>query len=85
MKINVHIERLVLEGLSLTSHQGPALGEALRAELARLLSEGGLPLHVTAGGVIPRLDGGVFARAQGAPAEGVGRQLAQSVAEALRR
>lgn len=85
MKINLHIERLVLEGLPLMSHQGPALGEALQAELARLLSEGGLPRQVTAGGVIPRLDGGVFAMGQGLQAEGMGRQLAQPISGALRR
>jgi hypothetical protein len=39
--INLHIERLVLEGLPLAAHEGPLVGEAVTAELTRLLGTGG--------------------------------------------
>ena len=37
MRINVHIERLILDGLPVTSLQGPEVGAAVETELARLL------------------------------------------------
>jgi len=37
--INLHIERLVLDGLPLAAHEGPLVGAAVQAELARLIGE----------------------------------------------
>ena len=37
MKINLHIERMVLEGFPLSGHDGVAMQHALRQELAQLL------------------------------------------------
>ncbi len=84
MTINVVIERLVLEGLPITPGQAPILGEALRTELARLLSEGGLPARIAGGGVVPRLNGGTWAPRQDARADAIGAQLARPIAGALR-
>jgi hypothetical protein len=42
MRINVHIERLILEGLPVTSLQGPEVGAAVETELACLLGDQGL-------------------------------------------
>ncbi len=42
MKIALHIERLVLDGLPLRAGQAGALQAALEAELARLLAEPGM-------------------------------------------
>jgi hypothetical protein len=39
MNVNLHIERLVLDGLSVTSRGGAELQVALELELARLLAE----------------------------------------------
>ncbi|MFF0148741.1 hypothetical protein ATK36_5936 [Amycolatopsis sulphurea] len=39
MTIEVHIDRIVLDGLEVPPGQSRALGEAVRAELARLLGE----------------------------------------------
>ena len=41
MRVNLHIDRLVLEGLSLS--QAREVGAALERELVRLISEQGLP------------------------------------------
>jgi hypothetical protein len=38
--VNLHIERLVLEGLPIGTHEGPQLQAAIEAELGRLLGEG---------------------------------------------
>lgn len=37
--VNVHIERLVLEGLPLGTHEGPLVQAAIEAELGRLFGE----------------------------------------------
>ena len=37
MNVNVHIERLVLEGLDVSSRDGDAIGAAVQRELARLV------------------------------------------------
>lgn len=41
MTVNLHIERLVVEGLPLGAHEGPRLAAAIEAELARLIGESG--------------------------------------------
>ena len=41
MIVNLHIERLVLDGLPVGSHEGPLVQAAVSAELARLFAEGG--------------------------------------------
>ena len=38
MNISLHIKRLILEGLPLTSNSGPQLQAAIEAELSRLLA-----------------------------------------------
>lgn len=40
MIVNFHIDRLVLDGVA--DHEGPAVGEAVTAELRRLLGADGL-------------------------------------------
>jgi hypothetical protein len=42
MRINLHVERLVLEGLALTPPEQRLLQAAVTEELERLLQEGGL-------------------------------------------
>ena len=50
MNINVSIERLVLDGLPVSSAQGSLLGAAVETELARLLATGGLKMGLQFGG-----------------------------------
>jgi len=42
MNVNLHIERLVIEGLAVAGHEGPAIQAAVERELARLIGEGRL-------------------------------------------
>lgn len=49
MKISVHVERLVLEGLPVSVSERPLLQAAIEAELTRLLRNGGLADEFRAG------------------------------------
>ncbi len=40
MIVNLHIERLVIDGLPVGSHEGPYIQAAVERELARLIGEG---------------------------------------------
>lgn len=50
MKINLHIERLVLDGLPATGSQGALVRAAVESELARLFAGGNLN-HLQSGAV----------------------------------
>ncbi|HYC62441.1 MAG TPA: hypothetical protein VEK79_23015 [Thermoanaerobaculia bacterium] len=75
--IELHIGELVLHGFD--PHQRHDVGDAVHAELARLLGERGI--EVTHGIEISHLDGGSFALRPGARAAGEG--IARSVHTAL--
>ena len=77
MNINVHIERLVLDGMPLASSQGPLVQAAVEAELTRLLAEAGLSCPTA--GIIPHLPASsIHLEEHGGPAR-LGHQIAQAV------
>lgn len=55
MKINVHVERLVLEGLPGSTRRTPILKAALTTELARLLQSPDLWNAVPSSTAVPRM------------------------------
>ena len=55
MKINVHIERLILDGVAADRR---LLRQALTQELTRQLIAGGLSPELRRGGAVPRVHGG---------------------------
>ena len=63
---NLHIERLVLDGLSLDSHQAATLRTALESELTHLALDRGMPAEWQSAAV-DGLDGGSFSAPAGAP------------------
>lgn len=83
MKLQIHIERLVLEGLPLGSHDKlPVQGE-VQAELTRLLTEAGLAHELQTGGAIPRLQAaGIAMTRRDKPAE-LGRRIAGAIHSAI--
>ena len=85
MNINLHIERLILDGLSLAHAERPALQSAVEAELARLLAEGGLSPTLEAGGARPSLPAGAVELAPGGDAAHLGAQIAQAVYQGMGR
>jgi len=79
MNINVNIERLVLEGVSVPPNQRPLLQAAVEAELARLLMAEGLGSGLRSGSVVPRVPAGTIKlSSEGNPAQ-LGQQIAQAV------
>jgi hypothetical protein len=79
MKIRLHIERLVLDGLPVTGAQGPQIKAALETELRRLLSVHGVSRELASGGAVPSVRAPGLAIARGASAARVGTQIARSL------
>ncbi len=82
MSINLHIGRLILDGLPVTAHGRPALVAALERELSAL-AEGGLAPELAAGGAVPRLAAPSIAIAPGTGPAEMGRKIAQAVYASL--
>lgn len=55
MNIELHIERLILDGLAIEPSQGAQVQAAVEGELMRLLSAAGLSRGLLSGGTMPRL------------------------------
>jgi len=83
MKINLHIERLVLEGLPLSRAQGPLVQRAVELELARLFGGGLIATGLRSGGTIPHAAGNPLQFLREASPRQLGTQVAQSVYEGL--
>jgi hypothetical protein len=58
MKIAVHIERLILDGVPVPHRQRPQVQSALEEELTRLIAANGLGIDLQTSGVLPRVSGG---------------------------
>ena len=78
MNINVYIERLILDGMPKSHAQGPIIGAAVEAELARLLATGGLDSSLQFSGAWPIVPVRVVQLAASKPA-GLGQQIAQAI------
>jgi hypothetical protein len=52
MKIRVHIERLVLDGLPIAARDGPVVRAVVERELVRLLTTSGLGEEWSSGGAV---------------------------------
>lgn len=79
MNVNLHIERLILEGLRLAPGEHLLVRAAAESELSRLLTEGGVSQQLLRGGAVPRVSAGDIRVAGDADAGGIGRQIAQAV------
>jgi hypothetical protein len=77
MRITVHIEQLVLDGIAVAHADVPRLGEALEQDLARLLEQGGLAPGLLKGATVATLTGSTIE-----PAALPGR-LAEQIAGAV--
>lgn len=79
MNTNVHIERLVLDGIDLPYPQRQRLQAAVEAELVRLLAAGGVAPGLRAGGAVPSLPGGTVQLAEAGDPTHLGTQIARAV------
>jgi len=75
--VELHIEELVLHGFSPRDRFG--ISDALEQELARLLTEQGLPGLAMQSRSIERLDGGSLSIRAGARPQSIGAQLGERV------
>ncbi|MGC2108252.1 MAG: hypothetical protein WA655_01965 [Candidatus Korobacteraceae bacterium] len=79
MKLQIRIERLVLDGLPVTGSRGAQVQAAVQAELANMLGNGGLSHELRSGGALPILPAAQITFARGdAPAE-IGRRIARAI------
>lgn len=75
--IELHINELVLHGFPRGEQH--RIGESVRQELLRQLSEQGVPDALTRQGNVSRLNAGSIRAGQGSKPETIGRQVAQVV------
>ncbi len=81
MNINVSIERLVLDGLPVSSVQGHAIAAAMEAELTRLLSVEGLA--TSASRAEPHLPAGHIHLVPDGGPRSIGQQIGDAVHHVL--
>lgn len=79
MRIRLHIERLVLDGLPSAGADRALLRAAVAGELARLLAAGGLDRDLAAGGAVARLSAPPIRFGRGERPDAIGRAVARSV------
>jgi hypothetical protein len=79
MNINLHIERLILDGLPIESGQGGLVKAAVEAELSRLLEAHGLSASLQAGGAMPSLRASTVELNAQKNAAQIGQQIGKAV------
>ncbi|WP_020565624.1 hypothetical protein [Methylosarcina fibrata] len=83
MNINLHIERLVLDGVNIEPRQRPLLQEALQVELSRLLTSGGLSRDFAGGLAVPRISAPNIPLVANIHPAQLGQQIARSIYEGI--
>jgi hypothetical protein len=79
MNININIERLILDGISIPHAQRPLLQAAVEAELGRLIAEGGVGESWRSGGAVPSVPVNPIQLAADGNYTQWGQQIARSV------
>jgi len=79
MKINLQIDRLVLDGVTVSQRERPLLQAAVESELARLMSAGGLKRELAAGVALPLVNGDEMQLPMGADPARLGGAIARAV------
>ncbi len=83
MNINLHIDRLILDGVNIRPDQRHLLKASMEAELGRLLSKGGVLPELASGGALPAISAQGFqtstSKGSSSNAVQLGQQIARSV------
>jgi hypothetical protein len=79
MNINVHIEQLILDGLTVSHDQQPLVQAAVEAELTRLLAADGLSASLLSGGTLSHVPTGAIELTNEGNSSQLGQQIAQAV------
>jgi hypothetical protein len=80
--VHLHIERLVLDGLPVSHHQGALVQAAIETELTRLLAEGNL--GALPGGAVPHLRAASIQLTHDSQPAHLGHQIAQAIHSGLK-
>ncbi len=83
MNINVHIERLILDGVSVPPSQRPLLQAALEAELGRLLAANGLGPEFLTGRAVPNVSADSIQLTPDIHPTQMGQKIAQAVYQGI--
>jgi 2-hydroxychromene-2-carboxylate isomerase len=83
MKTNVHIERLILEGLPVSIHEGPRVQAAMTAELARLIGAHGISDDLRHGAAVPAVRARGMRTAVRTTSRQLGTEIARMVYESI--
>lgn len=84
MVINLHIERLVLDGVDSTSGQNELLRASVTKELTQLFKSGGLASNLVDGAAVNRVNAKNI-QVNGEKPQALGQQIAQSVYRGIGR
>lgn len=79
MKIDLQIERLVLEGVDVTPTQREVLGSAFVSELSKLVEAGGLKQELANGVMVPSVKANEMRLVTPLDAVRTGEQIARAV------
>ncbi|MEM9267060.1 MAG: hypothetical protein AAGA46_16205 [Cyanobacteria bacterium P01_F01_bin.13] len=83
MDINLHIDQLVLDGLTLSTRQRRQLQASVETELGRLLTEQGLADYLQADNVIPTLNADAIQVSANPNPARLGTQIAQAIYQGI--
>ena len=78
MNIQLHVERLVLDGLPISRYEGVLMRGVVERELGRLVGGGALISHLTSATAVPMLSGGKISLAGDSP-QRLGTQIAAAI------
>jgi hypothetical protein len=83
MRINVHIERLILEHLPIRSFQGPHVQRAIEEELTRLLAADGLSDELRGDVAVPRVRAGSIRFTKETQPTKLGQNIGRAIHESI--
>jgi hypothetical protein len=83
VNIELHVDRLVLDGFSLSPGERDAIRASLENELTRLLEKGTLSPELLSGRALPTLAAPTLETLAGLPAPALGAGIAQAIYRAL--
>ena len=85
MNVNVHIERLIVDGVNVPPGQSHLLQASVQVELARLLTDRGVSPRLKAGGALPQVVANGIQLASGNDVAHLGAQIARTVYGGIRK
>jgi hypothetical protein len=85
MNINIHIERLVLDGLTVPYHQQALLQAAVETELTHLFAVNGLANGLMTSSAVSHISAGAIQSSDESNPTYLGQQIARAVYEGISR